>query len=65
MVRRHLVRRTCLRSYRLLEEDMPMIEAQQRLLGQRDSMDAHPVLLPNDTASARARRRIQGMLSAE
>lgn len=46
-------------------EDKPIIEAQQRLLGKQDLMDAKPVLLPNDTASGRARRAIDRMIAAE
>lgn len=46
-------------------EDRPMLEAQQRYLGDRDLMAMRPVLLPNDTGSARARRVIDRRLAQE
>jgi vanillate O-demethylase monooxygenase subunit len=46
-------------------EDKPMLEAQQRHLGQRDLMEMHPVLLPNDSGSARARRIVSKRIERE
>lgn len=46
-------------------EDKPMIEAQQRRLGDADLFDGNPVLLPTDAASTRARRVYARLLKAE
>jgi vanillate O-demethylase monooxygenase subunit len=46
-------------------EDKPMIEAQQRNLGDADLFDRKPVLLPTDSASTRARRVYSRLLEAE
>lgn len=46
-------------------EDKPMIEAQQRRLGDADLFDKSPVLLPSDAASTRARRVYTRLLAAE
>ena len=51
--------------YAFEEEDRPVIEEQQRILGTRDLMDLKPVLLPNDRGSGQARRIIKRMLDAE
>lgn len=46
-------------------EDKPMIEAQQRRLGDADLFDRKPVLLATDAASTRARRVYSRLLDAE
>lgn len=46
-------------------EDKPMIEAQQRRLGDADLFDGRPVLLPTDAASTRARRVFARLIDAE
>jgi len=46
-------------------EDKPMIEAQQRRLGDADLFDRKPVLLATDAASTRARRVYTRLLDAE
>jgi vanillate O-demethylase monooxygenase subunit len=46
-------------------EDKPMIEAQQRRLGDADLFDRSPVLLASDAASTRARRVYTRLLAAE
>lgn len=46
-------------------EDKPMIEAQQRRLGDADLFDSKPVLLASDAASTRARRTYARLLKAE
>ena len=46
-------------------EDKPMIEAQQRRLGDADLFDRSPVLLASDAASTRARRVYARLLAAE
>jgi len=46
-------------------EDKPMIEAQQRRLGDADLFDRAPVLLASDAASTRARRVFARLLAAE
>ena len=40
------------------EEDIPMIEAQQKVLGDADLMDRQPLLLVNDRAAVMARRKL-------
>lgn len=46
-------------------EDKPMIEAQQRRLGDRELFDLKPALLPIDAASTRVRRIFDRLLAAE
>ena len=46
-------------------EDKPMLEAQQRQLGERDLMDSDPMLLGVDGAAVRARRIIQSLIATE
>jgi vanillate O-demethylase monooxygenase subunit len=43
-------------------EDMPMLEAQQRRMGQRDFWSLKPILLPSDAAAVRARRVLEGLM---
>jgi vanillate O-demethylase monooxygenase subunit len=46
-------------------EDKPMIDAQARMVGQRDIMDLRPKLLPIDKAGVLARRRLKALIAAE
>ena len=46
-------------------EDKPMIEAQQRRIGDADLMALHPALLSIDVASTRARRQYDRLLAEE
>jgi len=46
-------------------EDRPMLEAQQALMGSRDLMTMKPVLLVNDAGSVRVRRMLQRMMDEE
>lgn len=48
-----------------LEEDEPMIAAQEEAMGGADFWDLHPVILPSDAAAIRARRRLMQMRRAE
>ena len=48
-----------------IEQDKPMLEAQQAFLGDRDLLDLHPVLLPTDAGSVRIRRTLRKMIEAE
>lgn len=48
-----------------LEEDLPMIEGQQAVLGDRDLMDTMPQLFSVDRASVQARRMFDRMLEME
>ena len=48
-----------------LEEDEPMIRAQQEALAGEDFWDARPVILPSDAAAIRVRRRMMQLLRAE
>lgn len=46
-------------------EDAPVLEAQQRLIGDGDLMDFNPVLISNDVAAARVRRIVKRRLEQE
>jgi phenylpropionate dioxygenase-like ring-hydroxylating dioxygenase large terminal subunit len=46
-------------------EDRPMIEAQQQMIGSAELMDLGPILLPTDKASILVRRRIAELIAAE
>lgn len=48
-----------------LEEDLPVIEAQQAMIGSADFMSLRPVLLPGDAGGGRARRILETMIAAE
>ncbi|AJG22339.1 aromatic ring-hydroxylating dioxygenase subunit alpha [Cupriavidus basilensis] len=43
-------------------QDKPMIEAQQKVLGERDIEDMNPVMFSADTGSMRARRVLAGLI---
>ena len=47
------------------EEDKPMIEAQQRMMGDAELMDLDPVLLPTDNAAVRVRRVLDRLVAAD
>lgn len=51
--------------YAFSVEDKPMLEGQQRRLGDADLFDRDPVLLPTDAASTRARRLYARLVEAE
>jgi phenylpropionate dioxygenase-like ring-hydroxylating dioxygenase large terminal subunit len=46
-------------------EDKPMVEAQQRMIGDADLMSLQPVLLPTDKASVLVRRRLAELIEKE
>jgi vanillate O-demethylase monooxygenase subunit len=46
-------------------EDAPMLEAQQRVMGDADFWSLKPVLLPGDAAAVRARRVLDMLIKAE
>lgn len=48
-----------------VNEDLPVIEAQQHMIGDADFMSLKPILLPGDVAGGRARRVIEKMIAAE
>lgn len=48
-----------------LEEDEPMIRAQQEAMGDQDFWALRPVILPSDAAAIRARRRLMQMRREE
>lgn len=48
-----------------LTEDSPMVEAQQRLIGDADFWSLNPVLLSSDAPGVRARRVLQGLIKQE
>lgn len=48
-----------------VEQDKPMLEAQQAWLGTRDVMDLQPVLLPADAGAVRIRRTLKRLIEAE
>lgn len=46
-------------------EDLPMLEAQQKVIGDADFWSLKPVLLRSDEAAVRARRVLDGLISRE
>lgn len=48
-----------------LNEDHPMLAAQQRAFGNRDFWEARPLILPEDAAAIRARRMLDKMIREE
>ena len=46
-------------------EDKPMIEAQQKMLGNNDLMHLNPVLLPTDKAAVLMRRHLADLIQKE
>ncbi|MBI2725207.1 MAG: aromatic ring-hydroxylating dioxygenase subunit alpha [Polaromonas sp.] len=46
-------------------EDLPVLQAQQVAMGERDFWSMKPVLLPSDGAGVRARRLLQSMIRSE
>jgi vanillate O-demethylase monooxygenase subunit len=46
-------------------EDLPVVEAQQEMIGDADFMSLNPVLLPGDAGAGRARQILKKMISAE
>lgn len=52
--------------YRIFStEDIPMIEAQQRFIGDRDLLSMKPALLPSDKASVLMRRHLANLIAEE
>ncbi len=48
-----------------VNEDKPMLEAQQARIGDRDFWDLRPMLLSIDAGAVRARRKLQRLIEAE
>lgn len=48
-----------------MEEDKPMVEAQQHAIGSAELMDLKPLVLSPDTGAIRARRKLAAMIRAE
>ena len=48
-----------------IEQDKPMLEAQQAFLGQRDLLELNPVLLATDAGSVRIRRTLRKLIETE
>lgn len=48
-----------------IDEDKPMIEAQQKLMGTPDLMSLNPILLKTDNAAIRVRRQLSRMMAEE
>lgn len=46
-------------------EDVPIISAQQRMMGNRDFWDLNPISLPGDNGGLRARRTLERLIAAE
>jgi vanillate O-demethylase monooxygenase subunit len=46
-------------------EDLPMLEAQQQMMGDADFWSLKPVLLPGDAGAIRARRVLDNLIAAE
>ena len=51
--------------YAFVEEDKPMIEAQQNEMAGEDFWDLDPVLLSSDAGGLRARRKLSALIDAE
>ncbi|CAN5676243.1 aromatic ring-hydroxylating dioxygenase subunit alpha [soil metagenome] len=47
------------------EQDKPMLEAQQAMVGEQDLMSLRPVLLATDAGSVRIRRVLKGLMESE
>jgi phenylpropionate dioxygenase-like ring-hydroxylating dioxygenase large terminal subunit len=47
------------------DEDLPMLEAQQQVIGDRDFWSLRPVMLPIDAGAVRARRILERLIAAE
>ncbi len=47
------------------KEDLPMLEAQQRMIGDADFWSLKPILLPGDAAAIRARRVLDKLITDE
>jgi vanillate O-demethylase monooxygenase subunit len=47
------------------QEDLPIISAQQRMIGDRDFWDLKPISLPGDNGGLRARRTLQKLIESE
>ncbi|KWF32784.1 vanillate monooxygenase [Burkholderia diffusa] len=52
-------------SHPFTKEDMPMLEAQQRTIGDQDFWSLKPVLLASDAAAVRVRRTLDDMIKQE
>lgn len=48
-----------------MAEDLPVVEAQQEMIGDADFMALKPILLPGDAGGGRARRILEKMIAAE
>lgn len=46
-------------------EDLPMLEAQQRVVGANDFNEMRPAMLPGDAGAARARRALANLIASE
>lgn len=47
------------------DEDLPMLEAQQRTIGERDFWSLRPAMLPIDAGAVHARRIMQRLIAEE
>ena len=47
------------------QQDKPMLEAQQRRIGNEEFWSLKPVLLPSDAGAVRVRRRMDALVKAE
>ena len=48
-----------------LEEDHPMLHAQQQAMGEADFWDLKPIILPSDAGAIRVRRRMMQLRRVE
>lgn len=51
--------------YVFSQQDKPIVEAQQRVIGDADLLELRPVMLPGDAAAVRARRVVARLLAEE
>ena len=52
-------------AYAFNQQDKPIIEAQQTMMGENDFWDLKPALFPSDTPAVRVRRKLQALLDAQ
>ena len=51
--------------FAFIQQDKPMLEAQQRRIGDADFWSLQPALLASDAGAARARRKLDALIAAE
>ncbi|HKY81727.1 MAG TPA: aromatic ring-hydroxylating dioxygenase subunit alpha [Sphingobium sp.] len=52
-------------AYAFNEQDKPIIEAQQAMMGENEFWDLKPALFPSDAPAVKVRRKLQGLIDAQ